>query len=103
MREDHVRMRDDVDKPVEALERLVYVLDVQVQQGCGSVAIQQQANALEVEEQQAGRVEPRGRRRLEQHGVEVRRAVEVIGVESDLNESHRDLPSPVADSLSALL
>ena len=62
MREDDVRVRDDIDQSVEALERLVHVLDMQVQQGSRRVAIQQQANAVEVEEQQPGLVEPRGRR-----------------------------------------
>ena len=79
-----MRVRDDVGEPVEPLERLVHVVDVQVEEGCRGIAVQQQPHAVEVEEEQSRRSNRADRLGLEQHRVEVRGTAEVFGVLRDL-------------------
>ncbi len=93
MRVDHARVFDDIGEPVQTLQGLVHVADMQIEKGCRGTAIQQQPHAVEVEEQKARRVETCGRGRFEQHRVEVRSTVEILGVQRHLDESHHDLPS----------
>ena len=56
--EDRVRLGDDPYLVTDRVDRGVDVVDPEVDQGGGGVAVEQEAGALEVEEQQPRRVEP---------------------------------------------
>ena len=77
MGEHRVRPRDDVGDAGKAVQGLVHVLDLEVDQPGGHVPIEHQPHPVEVEEHPAGVGESRRGLGLEEHGVEIGRAVQI--------------------------
>ena len=92
--EDHVRWGDHGGGGT--LDRGIHVVDREIEQRAGRAAVEQQPNAVEVEEEQPGRIEPSDRRGTQQPLVEGGRPVEVVGTLRDLLQMHaiEDSPRP---------